>query len=128
MVAAPTGDRFHASVVSFTDTEVIVGSPPKQGRIRNMANTIVNNNKLLTAGPSRRRSKPAPYLRSLRRTASAYEVDFGEGAQDLPRRGDGPHLRYLHSIADTHCKDVDESNCVLTVPLDYTGEQRDMVH
>ena len=39
----------------------------------------------------------------------------------------GHICRYLHSIADTHCEEVDESKCVLTVPLDYTAEERALV-
>merc|ERR1719431_1829903 len=39
----------------------------------------------------------------------------------------GHILNYIHAIAASHCSDVDQSNCVLTVPLDYTEDQRTVV-
>ena len=129
VVAAPTGDRTTPSVVSFTDTEVIVGLAAKQGRIRNMANTIVNNNKLLFGRAEQEEIDASPVTITEEDGKRFYEVDYMEKEHKTsPAEVMGHIFGYLHSIADTHCKDVDESNCVLTVPLDYTSEQRDMVH
>ena len=50
VVAAPTGDRVTPAIVAFTDTEVVVGLAAKQGRLRNMANTVTDNKRMLVGG------------------------------------------------------------------------------
>ena len=34
---------------------------------------------------------------------------------------------YMHDIAASHCSDVNDSNTVITVPLGYSQEQREII-
>jgi len=128
VVASPTGDRVTPAVVSFTDTEIIVGLAAKQGRIRNMANTVTNNKRLLVRRADQEDIDKNPVTIVENDGQYFYEVDYKEKEFRTTPSAILSHIyRYLHNIADTHCKDVDDSNCVLTVPLDYTAEERNLI-
>lgn len=130
VVANPTGDRVTPAMVAFQDTEVIVGLAAKQGRIRNLPNTVVTNKQFLFPGGVTKEildSSPVT-VHQQNEGGYVYEVDFKEKAYKLsPQQILGHILTYVHDIAASHCSDVDQSNCVLTVPLDYTEDQRTAV-
>lgn len=134
VVANDAGDRVTPAMVSFADNEIVVGLAAKQGRIRNINNTI-RNNKLFIAGTgSDEDAAPVTLLRSGGSGSSdngdgggnlAYEVDFRDKAFHVTPPRILQHIyRYMHDIAASHCTNVDESNTVITVPLAFTEDQR----
>ena len=57
-----------------------------------------------------------------------YQVDFKEKDYFVNPKDVLKHIyTYMHDIAASHCADVNESNTVITVPLGYTQEQREVV-
>merc|ERR1712192_170315 len=57
-----------------------------------------------------------------------YCVDFKEQETRVsPEEILGHLLTYLHSIAETHCKEVSEAHTVLAVPLDWSQDDRSLV-
>jgi molecular chaperone DnaK (HSP70) len=118
-------------MVSFADNEIIVGLAAKQGRTRNINNTI-KNNKLFMAGlGTEEDAAPVTLLRSGSHDGGgggnnvAYEVDFRDKAFHVTPPRILEHIyKYMHDIAASHCTNVDESNTVITVPLGFTEDQR----
>ena len=127
VVAAPTGDRVTPAIVAFTDTEVVVGLAAKQGRLRNMANTVTNNKRVLVGSNEEEGISTAVNVIE-ENGQTFYCVDFKEQETKVsPAEILGHLLIYLHSIAETHCKDVSDAQAVLSVPLEWTGEERSMI-
>jgi len=128
VVANPTGDRTTPAVVAFQDTEIIVGLAAKQGKIRNMSNTILNNKRLVVGKVDQELLDKSTVTINESNGQYTYEVDFKEKEYYVtPRAVLGHIYKYVHDIADTHCTTISDSNCVLTVPLDYTEEQRTVI-
>ena len=127
VVAAPTGDRVTPAIVAFTDAEVVVGLAAKQGRLRNMANTVTDNKKMLVGGG--RDEGVGSAVNVIEENGQHfYCVDFKEQETRVsPAEILGHLLTYLHSIAETHCKEVSEAHTVLSVPLDWSREERSLV-
>jgi len=127
VVAAPTGDRVTPAIVAFTDAEVVVGLAAKQGRLRNMANTVTDNKKMLVGGGGDEGVGSAVNVIE-ENGQHFYCVDFKEQETRVsPEEILGHLLTYLHSIAETHCKEVSEAHTVLSVPLDWSQEERSLV-
>jgi molecular chaperone DnaK (HSP70) len=127
VVAAPTGDRVTPAIVAFTDDEVLVGLAAKQGRLRNMANTVTDNKKMLVGGGGDEGVGSAVNVIE-ENGQHFYCVDFKEQETRVsPAEILGHLLTYLHSIAETHCKEVSEAHTVLSVPLDWSQEERSLV-
>ena len=127
VVAAPTGDRVTPAIVAFTDAEVVVGLAAKQGRLRNMANTVTDNKKMLVGGGGDETVGSAVNIIE-ENGQHFYCVDFKEQETRVsPAEILGHLLTYLHSIAETHCKEVSEAHTVLSVPLDWSQEERSLV-
>ena len=127
VVAAPTGDRVTPAIVAFTDAEVVVGLAAKQGRLRNMANTVTDNKKMLVGGGDEGVGSSAVNVIE-ENGQHFYCVDFKEQETRVsPAEILGHLLTYLHSIAETHCKEVSEAHTVLSVPLDWSQEERSLV-
>ena len=129
VVAAPTGDRVTPAIVAFTDTEVVVGLAAKQGRLRNMANTVTDNKRMLVGGGGEEGLAPDTAVNIIEENGQHfYCVDFKEQETRVsPEEILGHLLTYLHSIAETHCKEVCEAHTVLSVPLDWNQEERSLV-
>jgi len=128
VVANPTGDRTTPAVVAFQDTEIIVGLAAKQGKIRNMSNTILNNKRLVVGKVDQELLDKSTVTINESNGQYTYEVDFKEKEYYVtPSAVLGHIYKYVHDIADTHCTTISDSNCVLTVPLDYTEEQRTVI-
>jgi len=131
VVASPTGDRVTPATVAFQDTEVIVGLAAKQGRARNITNTIVNNKRLLFADQVNEeviQASPVSIAADKGGGGYLYTVDFKERDFEVsPAEVLGHILQYFHSIASSHTNSdtpVSESITVLTVPIVYSEEQR----
>ena len=128
VVASPTGDRVTPAVVAFTDSEIIVGLAAKQARLRNMSNTIVNNKNVAAGKLTQDWIDSSPVTITQSNNRIYYEVEYKEREWKA-----GPSdvlvnlYKYIHDIAETHSSEVDQCNCVLTVPRDYTEEQRHLV-
>jgi len=125
VVANDAGDRVTPAVVSFTDTEIVVGLAAKQGRIRNPTNTITDNKLLIGGGDG----KDSPVSLVPQEDGSlVYQVDFEEKDYMI---APGQVLRhiyaYMHDIAASHCANVDASNTVVSVPRHFTQQQRELV-
>jgi len=128
VVASPTGDRTTPAVVAYQDTEIIVGLAAKQGKIRNLTNTVVNNKRLVVGVVEQEVVDKSPVTINQDNGKYIYEVDFKEKEHLVtPSEILGYIYKYVHDIADTHCTNISESNCVLTVPLSYTQEQRTII-
>jgi len=128
VVANPTGDRTTPAVVAFQDTEIIVGLAAKQGKIRNMSNTILNNKSLVLGNVDNDVLVKSAVSIKENNGQYLYEVDFKEKEYFVsPRDVLGHIYRYVHDIADTHCTTISDSNCVITVPLSYTDDQRNLI-
>jgi len=128
VVANPTGDRTTPAIVAFQDTEIIVGLAAKQGKIRNMSNTILNNKGLVVGKVEQELLDKSAVTITESNGQYTYEVDFKEKEYFVsPSAVLGHIYKYVHDIADTHCANISDSNCVLTVPLSYTEEQRNIV-
>jgi len=128
VVANPTGDRTTPAVVAFQDTEIIVGLAAKQGKIRNMSNTILNNKSLVLGNVDNDVLVKSAVSIKENNGHYLYEVDFKEKEYFVsPRDVLGHIYRYVHDIADTHCTTISDSNCVITVPLSYTDDQRNLI-
>jgi len=129
VVANPTGDRTTPAVVGFTDTEIIVGLAAKQARLRNLANTVINNKNLVVGKLSEDWSNASPVTISQDNSGKIfYEVEYKEkDFKTTPGDVMVNIYKYIHNIAETHSSEVDQCNTVLTVPLQYTSEQREMV-
>ena len=111
-------------MVGFHDEEIIVGLAAKQGRIRNLANTITCNKRLI-AGES---ITDSPVTIVQNDEVVKYQVDFKEKDFFISPQEVLTHIyKYMHDIAASHCANVDESNTVITVPLGFTEEQRETV-
>ena len=60
--------------------------------------------------------------------SQAYQVEYKEKDYETSPEQILQHIyKYMHDIADSHCANVDDSNCVITVPLGFTGPQREKV-
>jgi len=128
VVAAPTGDRVTPAVVSYTDSEVIVGLPAKQGRPRNMPNTVVNNKRLLVGRASQEELAAGPVTVVEEDGQHFYVVQFKEEEFKTSPSEVLTHIyAYLHTIAASHCREVEDCHCVLTAPLDFSAEERGML-
>jgi hypothetical protein len=58
----------------------------------------------------------------------AYEVDFRDKTFHVTPRRILEHVyKYMHDIAASHCTNVDASNTVITVPLEFSAAQRTAV-
>lgn len=124
VVANDAGDRVTPAVVGYTDTEIVVGLAAKQGIIRNPSNTILNNKRLIGG----ERVENSPVCLVDKDGAQVYEVDFNEKEHLVkPSEILEKMYAYMHDIAASHCSNVDESNTVISVPLGYSQEQRDLV-
>jgi molecular chaperone DnaK (HSP70) len=112
-------------MVSFADNEIIVGLAAKQGRIRNIANTIRNNKLFIAGAGTEEDAAPVTVLRGDEGKKVAYEVDFRDKPFHVTPVRVMEHIyKYMHDIAASHCTNVDESNTVITVPLSFTESQR----
>jgi len=128
VVANPTGDRTTPAVVAYQDTEIIVGLAAKQGKIRNMANTILNNKGLVVGKVEQQVLDKSAVTITESNGQYTYEVDFKEKEYFVTPSAILGHIyKYVHDIADTHCTNISDSNCVLTVPLSYTEDQRTII-
>ena len=123
-------------MVSFADNEIIVGLAAKQGRIRNINNTITNNKLFIAGTGTEEDAAPVTLLRNSSGSSDeggggsscAYEVDFRDKAFHVTPPRILEHIyKYMHDIAASHCTNVDESNTVITVPLGFTEGQRQAV-
>jgi len=124
VVANDAGDRVTPAMVAFSDNEMIIGLAAKQGRIRNLTNTILNNKRVI-AGEEVGNS---PVSLVEQGGKQVYQVDFKEKDYFISPEKILEHLyHYMHDIAASHCANVDESNTVITVPLKFTEEQRKTV-
>jgi len=124
VVANDAGDRVTPAMLGFADSEIVVGLSAKQGRLRNMANTITNN-KLLMAGE---KIEDSPVKILEKGEKKRYQVDFKEKDFFMSPEKVLEHLYvYMHDIAASHCSVVDQSNTVITVPLGFSKELRDVV-
>ena len=57
-----------------------------------------------------------------------YEVEFKEREhRTSPEDVMVSIYKYIHDIAETHSADVDQCQCVVTVPLEYNEEERGVV-
>ena len=128
VVASPTGDRVTPAVVAFTDSEIIVGLAAKQARLRNMSNTIINNKNVAAGKLTQQWIDSSPVTITQNNNRIFYEVEYKErewkaGPSDILVN----LYKYIHDIAETHSSEVDQCNCVLTVPRDYNEGQRNFV-
>ena len=128
VVASPTGDRTTPAVVAFQDTEIVVGLAAKQARIRNLNNTIVNNKNLVAGELSDDWKNSSPVTIIEKDGKFYYKVEFKEkdyvtSASDILVN----IYKYIFNIADSHSSDVSQCSTVLTVPLHYTKDQRDVI-
>ena len=128
VVASPTGDRTTPAVVAFTDSEIVVGLAAKQARLRNMSNTIINNKNVAAGKLSQEWIDSSPVTITQNNNRIYYEVEYKErewkaGPSDILVN----LYKYIHDIAETHSSEVDQCNCVLTVPRDYNEAQRNFV-
>jgi len=105
----------------------VVGLAAKQGRLRNMANTVTDNKKMLVGGGGDEGVGSAVNVIE-ENGQHFYCVDFKEQETRVtPAEILGHLLTYLHSIAETHCKEVSEAHTVLSVPLDWSRDERSLV-
>jgi len=124
VVANDAGDRVTPAMVGFSDNEIVVGIAAKQGRIRNMTNTIVNN-KLVLAGED---FSDSPVQILEKGDQRRYQVDFRDKDFYVSPEKVLEHIyAYMHDIAAAHCSNVDQSNTVITVPLGFKKELKDLV-
>ena len=128
VVASPTGDRTTPAVVAFQDTEIVVGLAAKQARIRNLNNTIVNNKDLVAGKLSDDWKNSSPVEIIEKDGKFYYKVEFKEkdyvtSASDILVN----IYKYIFNIADSHSSDVSQCSTVLTVPLHYTTDQRNII-
>jgi molecular chaperone DnaK (HSP70) len=124
VVANDAGDRVTPAMVGFVDEEIIVGLAAKQGRIRNLANTITCNKRLI-AGET---IADSPVTIIEQEEKVVYQVDFKEKDFFISPSEVLTHIyKYMHDIAASHCANVDESNTVISVPLGFNDEQRECV-
>jgi len=132
VVANAAGDRVTPAMVGFTDTEVTVGVAAKSGRLRNPTNTITNNKRLMSGrlGQAAINKSAVDISECGEEGKYRYRVqhkgkEFWTSPMDVLK-----HLyMYVHEIAESHSSstDVDRNNTVVTVPLDYTEEERAVV-
>jgi len=128
VVANPTGDRTTPACVAYQDTEIIVGLAAKQGKIRNMSNTILNNKALVVGEVEQEMLDKSGVTITQNNGRYTYEVDFKEQDYYVSPSDILCHIyKYVHDIADTHSANIGDSNCVLTVPLSYTEDQRSII-
>jgi len=128
VVASPTGDRTTPAVVAFQDTEIVVGLAAKQARIRNMNNTIVNNKNLVIGKLSDKWKNASPVTIIEKNEVIQYKVDFKDkDYYTTPTDILVNIYKYILDIASSHSSDVSQCNSVVTVPLDYTSEQRNII-
>jgi len=128
VVANPTGDRTTPACVAYQDTEIIVGLAAKQGKIRNMSNTILNNKGFVVGEVEQEMLDKSGVTITQNNGQYTYEVDFKEQDYYVTPSDILCHIyKYVHDIADTHSANIGDSNCVLTVPLSYTEEQRNII-
>ena len=128
VVASPTGDRTTPAIVAFTDSEIIVGLAAKQAKLRNISNTILNNKNLSVGKLSHEWLESSPVTIKQEGEKIYYEVEFKEREyRTTPSDVLVNIYKYIHDIAQTHSSEVDQCNCVVTVPLDYTEVQRNII-
>ena len=128
VVASPTGDRTTPAVVAFQDNEIVVGLAAKQARIRNMNNTIVNNKNLVIGKLSDKWKNSSPVTIIEKNEVIQYKVDFKDkDYYTTPTDILVNIYKYILDIASSHSSDVSQCNSVVTVPLDYTSEQRNII-
>jgi len=115
--------------VAFTDAEIVVGLAAKQGRLRNLANTVTDNKRMLVGGGGDGEEAVGSAVNVIEENGQRfYCVDFKEQETRVsPEEILGHLLTYLHSIAETHCKEVSEAHTVLSVPLDWSQDDRSLV-
>lgn len=124
VVANDAGDRVTPAYVGYADCEIVVGLAAKQGRIRNLANTVTNNKRLIAG----EKVTESPVILLDRADGPIYQVDFKEKDYFVSPQQILEHIyAYMHDIAASHCANVDESNTVITVPLGFTDAQRETV-
>jgi len=126
VVANDAGDRVTPAMVGFSDSEIVVGLAAKQGRIRNRANTITNNKRLVGDAATADGGGPVTVLK--KEDKVMYQVDFKDKDYFIsPEKVLEQLYAYMHDIAASHCANVDESNTVITVPLAFGADRRDTV-
>jgi len=128
VVANPTGDRTAPAVVAFTDSEIIVGLAAKNQKLRNLSNTIINNKNLAVGKVSEDWLQSSPVTIKQENDKIIYEVEYKErDYKTTPGDVLVNIYKYIRDIADTHSSEVENCNCVVTCPLDYTPEQRQVI-
>jgi len=126
VVANAAGDRTTPAMVGFTDSEISVGLAAKQSRIRNLTNTVTKN-KFLVGGEDPMDDSPVT-CETNKDGKYVYQVDYKEQEHTVTPEEILQHVyQYMHDIAASHCGNVDESNTVITVPLEYKTDLRNKV-
>jgi len=129
VVANAAGDRVTPAMVTFTDTEIVVGVAAKQGRLRNETNTVANNKRMMGGKVDESVVNQSQVKINENGGDYKYCVDFKEKEKLVSPSDILNHVyKYVHAIAESHfSKDGDQNNTVLTVPLSWTGQEREAV-
>lgn len=130
VVASPTGDRTTPAVVAFSGAEVMVGLAAKQARLRNLPNTILNNKNLLVGRQAQDWVDISPVQIKQDNDKTYYQVEFKEkDYKTTPVDVLVNIYKYILDIADSHsgADSVEDCTCVVTVPREYTEDQRSLI-
>jgi molecular chaperone DnaK (HSP70) len=123
VVANAAGDRVTPAMVGYADSEICVGLPAKQSRVRNLANTVTKN-KFLIGGEAPKEDSPVTCTAN-QDGKYMYQVDYQEEEKNVSPEEILQHIyKYMHDIAASHCSNVDDSNTVITVPLTFKADLR----
>ncbi len=132
IVANEAGDRVTPTVVAFTDHELTVGLPAKQGLIRNAANTVCHVKHLMgrpSDDPQVQMVKKWSQVKVVEKSGNPhYEVEYKEKST-IFSTSDIVAMIYknVREIADSQGDAGDSHDTVLTVPLHFTDKQRNII-
>ncbi|XP_037616651.1 heat shock 70 kDa protein 14 [Sebastes umbrosus] len=128
VVANDAGDRVTPAVVSYRDTEQIVGIAAKQGRVRNAANTVVKVKQVLG------RSFDDPETQAHKTETKCQVVNRGDKPSYEITAGDHPEYVAPHDVAKLifqkmketaqSALDSDVTDAVITVPFEFAHAQK----
>jgi len=129
VVANAAGDRVTPAMVAFTDTEIMVGVAAKQGRLRNATNTVANNKRMLVGKVDESVINKSQVTINNNGDTYKYCVEHKEKEKLVSPSDILEHVyKYVREIAASHsATDVDQNNTVVTVPLDYSRQEREAV-
>ncbi|XP_063238809.1 heat shock 70 kDa protein 14-like [Bacillus rossius redtenbacheri] len=134
VIANDSGDRVTPAVVTFSDSETVVGSAAKSALARNLTSSVVHNKQLLDASLSDEQleeiaARHACAMVKVEESCVKYEIKKADGKLCVYSPEDvATHIfRKLFAIASSTARPEADLRAVLCVPLQFPQASRQAV-